>query len=166
MTTKRLITTALLLITIVAATFTSAFSQTREQKKEQKVFADIPQNLRARLIERLNLYVEYERSRQYEKLYSLLQESGNDQPKFSREEYVAASRKRIAEGYRSMLLEFKPTAAINLSLNDDDKAIRYSIWGKARFDDGGKSSERDAAIHAYWINGDWYFSGVDEVIID
>ena len=149
MVTKRLFTLAPLLIVIAAATYGSAFSQTKERKTEQKAFADIPQHLRARLIERLNLYVEYERSRQYEKLYELSEESVAPQPKFSREEYVAASRKRIAEGYRDVLLEFKPTAAINLSLNDEDKAVRYSIWGKARFDDNGRISERDAAIYAY-----------------
>lgn len=166
MVTKRFFTLVPLLIVIAVATCNSAFSQTRERKKEQKAFAAIPQHLRSRLTERLNLYVEYERSRQYEKLYELLEESVTDQPKFSREEYVAATKKRIAEGYRDVLLEFKPTAAINLSLNDEDKAIRYSIWGKAGVDDRGRISERDAAIYAYWLNGDWYFSGVADVKID
>src|SRR4051812_18322642 len=152
MVTKRFFTWAALLIVIAAATGSPAFSQTKEQKKEQRAFAAIPQHLRARLIERLNLYVEYERSRQYEKLYELLEESVADQPKISREEYVAASRKRIAEGYRDALLEFKPTDAIDLSLTDEDKVIGYSIGGKARFDDGGRISERDAAINAYWLN--------------
>ena len=121
--------------------------------------------MRERLIERLNLYVEYERTRQYEKLYDLLLESVATPTNLSRDAYVEASKKTIAKGYRSVLLEFKPTDTLNLSLNDED-IVRYDIWGTAKVDDGEKIFERDAAIEARWINGDWYFSGVADVILD
>jgi hypothetical protein len=145
--------------------FVPAYSQTKEQKKEQKVFAVVPPHLRTRLIERLNLYVEYERAQQYEKLYDLLWEYVVNPNSLSREAYVDASKKTIAKGYRSILLEFKPTDTIDLSL-DDEGIVRYDIWGTAKVKDEGKFYEKGAAIEARWINGEWYFSGVADVIID
>lgn len=141
------------------------FAQAPSHIKDEKAFAIVPQQMRERLIERLNLYVEYERTRQYEKLYDLLLESVATPTNLSRDAYVEASKKTIAKGYRSVLLEFKPTDTLNLSLNDED-IVRYDIWGTAKVDDGEKIFERDAAIEARWINGDWYFSGVADVILD
>jgi hypothetical protein len=162
---RNLLATTFLLACFASAMFVPAHSQTKEQKKEQKVFAAIPQNLRARLIQRLNLYVEYERTKQHEKLYDLLWEYVVNPGSLSREAYVNASKKTIAEGYRSILLGFKPTATINLSLNDEG-IVRYDIWGTAKVNSEGKIYEKDAAIEARWINGEWYFSGVADVIID
>ena len=135
------------------------------QGKMQKRFEAVPEHLRARVIERLDLYVEYERTRQYEKLYDLLLESVAVPRTLDRETYVEASKRTIAQGYRSVLLKFKPQWTLVLSLNDED-LMRYDIWGTAKVDDGEKIYERDAAIEARWINGDWYFSGVADVLID
>ncbi len=162
---RNLLATTFLLTCFVSAMFVPAYSQTKEQKKEQKVFAAIPQNLRARLIQRLNLYVEYERTKQHEKLYDLLWEYVVNPSSLSRGAYVNASKKTIAEGYRSILLGFKPTATIDLSLNDEG-IVRYDIWGIAKVNDEGKIYQKNAAIEARWIKGEWYFSGVADVIID
>ena len=162
---RNLLAITFLLASLASVTFVPAYSQTKEQKKEQKVFAAIPQHLRARLIERLNLYVEYERTKQYEKLYDLLWEYVVNPSSLSREAYVDASKKTIAEGYRSILLKFKPTGTIDLSLNDEGE-VRYDIWGTAKVNSEGEIYEKDAAIEARWINGEWYFSGVADVIID
>src|ERR1051325_1031980 len=162
---RNLPATIFLLACFASATFVPAYSQTKEQKKEQKVFAAVPQHLRARLVERLNLYVEYERTKQYEKLYDLLWEYVVDPNSLSREDYVNASKKTIAEGYRGVLLEFKPTGTIDISVNDEG-LIRYDIWGTAKVNSEGEIYKKDAAIEARWINGEWYFSSVADVIID
>ena len=162
---RNLLATIFLLASVASVMVVPTYAQTKEQKKEQKVFAVIPQHLRERLIERLNLYVEYERMKQYEKLYDLLWDYVVDPNSLSREAYVEAVRKRIAEGYRSVLLEFKPTGIIDLSLPDED-IIRYDIWGTAKVDSEGEIYKKDAAIEARWMNGDWYFSNVADVIID
>lgn len=135
------------------------------QSKVQKKFEAVPEHLRARLIERLELYVEYERNKQYEKLYDLLLESIEGPLKLDRETYVEASKRTIAKGYRSVLLKFKAQWTLALALNDED-VVRYHIWGVAKVDDGEKIYVKQAAIEARWINGDWYFSGVADVIID
>ncbi len=162
---RNLLTTTFLMTLFASVMLVPGYSQTKEQKKEQKVFAAVPQHLRARLIERLNLYVEYERTKQYEKLYDLLWEYVVDPNSLSKEDYVKASKKTIAEGYRGILLEFKPTDTLDLSLNDEGE-VRYDIWGTAKVNSEGEIYEKDAAIEARWINGEWYFSGVADVIID
>jgi len=155
---KMCVTAAALMMTMMAATVYS-------QGKVEKKFEAVPEHLRARLIERLDLYVEYERTRQYEKLYDLLLESVAVPRTLDREGYAEASRRLIAKGYRSVLLKFKPHSTLALTLNDGD-VERYDIWGTAKVDDGKKIYEREAAIEARWINGDWYFSGVADVILD
>ncbi|HKQ99148.1 MAG TPA: hypothetical protein VJT09_00665 [Pyrinomonadaceae bacterium] len=149
----------------VSALSTPAHSQTKEQKREQKVFAAVPQHLRARLIERLNLYVEYERTANYQKLYDLLSEYVVNPGVLSREAYVDASRETIAKGYRGVLLEFRPTGTIDLS-QSDERVIRYDIWGEAKVKSEGKVYWKDASIDALWISGEWYFGSVADVIID
>jgi hypothetical protein len=42
------------------------------QAKDQDVFAPVPAPLRARLVERLKLLIEYQRTQQWEKQYDLL----------------------------------------------------------------------------------------------
>jgi hypothetical protein len=162
---KNLLMTALLLTFLAPGVFVPVHSQTKEQKKEQKVFAAVPQHLRAMLVERLNLYVEYERTQQYEKLYDLLWEYVVNPNSLSREAYVDASKKTIAKGYRSILLEFKPIDTMDLSIADEG-IISYDIWGTAKVKGEGEVYEKRAAIEARWINGEWYFSGVADVIID
>lgn len=51
----------------------TAYSQA--QCVEQKVFDAVPEQLRVRLIERLNSYVEAQSARQYEKVSELISES-------------------------------------------------------------------------------------------
>lgn len=149
----------------VAALMLMMAATASPQGKVQRRFEAVPEHLRARLIERLELYVEYERARQYEKLYDLLLESIAVPQKLDRAAYIAASKNSIAKGYRSVLLKFKPQWTLALSLNDED-VVRYDIWGVAKVADGKKIYEREAAIEARWINGDWYFSSVADVIVD
>ncbi len=142
-----------------------ARSQTKEQKKEQKAFAAIPENLRTSLVEQLNLYVEYERTKQYEKLYDLLLESVVAPKGLSRDAYVDASKRATIEKHRSVLLRFKPASTMTISLDDKDEVV-YQIFGTAKVDDGEEVYEMNAAIEARLINEKWYFSGVGSVIYD
>jgi hypothetical protein len=162
---KRLFNTTFLLAFSALAMIIPAHSQTKAQKKERKAFAAIPENLRTSLVERLNLYVEYERTKQYEKLYDLLLESVAATKGLGRDAYIDASKKATAEKHRSVLLKFKPTTTIALYLNDKDGVI-YQIFGTAKVDDGEEVYEMNAAIDARLINEQWYFSGVGSVIYD
>ncbi len=144
----------------------STHSQSKEQVRLEKVLAPVPQHLRARLIERLNLYVEYERTQQYEKSYDLSLESVASPITLDREAYVEATKNGIAKGYRSILLKFKPTWVIDLSV-EGENLVRYHISGISKeMDKKGKVYERETAIEVRWMYGDWYFSGLWDVIND
>jgi hypothetical protein len=49
---------------------------------------------------------------------------------------------------------------------DSEDAFHYDIWGIAKVRDGRKVYSKSAAIQAQWINGQWYFSSVADVIVD
>ena len=161
---KKIFTITFLLAFSALIMITPTSAQTKEQKKEQKVFAAIPENLRARLIERLNLYVEYERTKQYEKLYDLLLESVATSNGSSRDEYVNARKKALAEKYRRVLLKFKPTSTLKISLDEKGTDI-YQIFGTGKIDDGKEIFEINVGIDARLINGEWYFSGEGAVVV-
>ena len=162
----RNILNTIFILAFVLVIFVLAQSQTKEQKRVEKVFVPIPQHLRARLIERLNLYVEYERTQQYEKLYDLSLESVAAPITLDREAFVEATKNGISKGYRSILLKFQPTGIIDLSV-ENENLVRYHISGISKeMDQRGKSYEREAAIEVRWMNGDWYFSGLWDVIND
>lgn len=157
---------AITILSFVLVISASTHSQTKEQKRMEKVFAPVPLQLRARLVERLNSYVEYERTQQYEKLYDLSLESVASPITVDRDAYVEATKKGIIKGYRSILLKFKPTWIIDLSVKSENP-VRYHISGISKEKDNkGKVYERETAIEVRWIRGDWYFSGLWDVIND
>ena len=163
---RRILTPTFLLVIVASLAIAPVHSQTKEQKKEEKVFAGVPQRLRASLIERLNLYVEYERTKQYEKLYDLSLESVATPQRLDREAFVKASTIGLAKGYRSVLLKFKPIQIVDLSV-EHEGLVRYHISGMSKeMDHGGRVYDRQTAIEVRWINGGWYFSGLWDVIID
>ncbi len=162
---KKLFTTIFFLVFSALVLVVPVFSQTKEQKREQKVFAAIPENLRARLIERLKLYVEYERTNQYEKLYDLSLESVVATNGLSRDAYVNAIKKAIDRGYENILLKFKPTSTLNITFADEEVAT-YQVFGMAKVRKGKDTYEITAGIDARWINEEWYFGGVGVVIVD
>jgi hypothetical protein len=159
---RRILSFTFLPLIIASLVISAVHSQT----KEQRVFADVPQHMRARLIERLNLYVEYDRNRQYEKLYDLALESTATPKQLDREALAKACITGIAKGYRSVLLRFKPIQIVDLSV-ENESVVRYHISGMSKeMDHRGRVYERQTAIEARWINGDWYLSGLWDVIID
>jgi hypothetical protein len=135
----------------------------RGQGKEEKVFDAVPEASRARLVERLKLYVEYQRAKDYEKLYDLYTESTikNIYKGQSREEFAAACRKGDALGTSFRLVKLTPTA-INKATSDGLEG--YDIYGDAELIQSGKLVERYVLIEAQLKNGEWYFSEVGEVL--
>ncbi|MGH9959925.1 MAG: hypothetical protein ACREBC_22850, partial [Pyrinomonadaceae bacterium] len=115
------------------------------QDREQKVFDVVPEPLRARLVERLKLYVEYERGRDYDKLYDLLAEStiGRIYRDQSRAEFIAASQRGDAKGTSVRLLEFTPTNIIKTtSIFAKENADLYNSYGDAKLCQQGELVEK------------------------
>jgi hypothetical protein len=127
------------------------------QIKDQDVFAPVPAALRAGLVERLKLLIEYQRTQQWEKQYDLLSiafTQGN-----SKEEYVKSYRHWYTEVVpEDLILDFAPKATTVHESSPD--AGWWTIEGCAKFRKKGHIVELHASVDAYRDRGNWYFSSV------
>ena len=124
------------------------------QVKDAKKFSSVPGSQRQRLIERFNLFVEYERTQQYEKLFDMLAEDFKTIHAISKSRFL--QDKRADEDNWDSLIEFTPRAVYQIEDKLDPE--RYRIVGQARFQRGGKIVQEERILRAYVENGDWYFS--------
>jgi hypothetical protein len=133
------------------------------QSRERHGLTAVPEPLRARLIERLNNYVEYQRTKEYGKFYDLLTEPtiARIYRGQSRVEFIESQQKAEAQGTISRLLEFVPTSSLNLT---DDVGDYFEIFGRAKLCKSGELVRRNVGVEARLIDGEWYFSTTGEVI--
>ena len=119
------------------------------QVANSKKFQRVPGPLRDQLVVRFNLYIENERTRQYEKLWDLLSQGYIANQRLTRENYLR---------YRSddILIEFKPKAVIKSPIREYVNV--FEIHGIAKFQRGHKVVMEDRLLEARWQGDDWYFS--------
>ena len=125
------------------------------QIKNDKKFSIVPKQLRERLVERLNLYVEYDRTEQCDKLFDLYSESFIKQQKMSKDSFVRLAES-IPVSSRSVLLEYKVTS-INKPSYTKEPGV-FEIVGRIRISQGGRVVEGERILEARLQNGDWFFS--------
>jgi hypothetical protein len=138
---------AILALFVISA----AFGQVSNPKK----FSAVPKDLRERLIERLNSFIESEATKQFENKYALLSQR-----------YIASqvsqnlTKANYLEAYAlyaksdKAFLGFKPTSV----KESPKKSGRYEIEGRVMFRRGAKEFEEEQILEAVLENGDWYFS--------
>lgn len=133
------------------------------QSSERDGLTAVPESLRARLIERLNNYVEYQRTKEYGKFYDLLTEPtiARIYRGQSRVEFIESHQKAEAKGIANRLLEFVPTSSLNLT---DEVGDYFEIFGRAKLCKSGELVGRKVSVEARLIDGEWYFSTAGEVI--
>jgi len=142
----------LLLVAVIAVPSTSY-----AQKPSESIFEAIPLDSRARLIERLKQYVEYERARQYEKLYELIYDLNDTDA--SKESY---SKSRLeAEARSGIVREFTPTFISNVTLNESDPPT-FRLIGQAKVMCKGRTLEKRMSMRARLQDGEWYFSELSD----
>jgi hypothetical protein len=129
------------------------------QPKSQSVFAPIPAELRNQLIARLDLMLEYDRTNQFENLFSVLStdwlsKSGVPSDKTG---YLAFKREWESKAVGYNLLAFKPISVTKPNSNDVGV---YTIRARARLQsrETNRMTEEDYFIEAHWRNCEWYFS--------
>lgn len=127
------------------------------QVKNAKKFSNlrVSPELRQRLFERFNLFVEYERTQQFEKLYDLL--PSDVRRSVQREFYVAERQKAatLEHGY-GRLLALKVNR-IDRKLHDNEW-VGFDVQAKLLLKNGRTYSDQPVSFVAYLQNGDWYFS--------
>lgn len=154
-------------ICVAYVTVTFAALAAYAQEVSPKALEVIPEPFRQQFVEKLGLYVEYQRTKQYDKLYDLFSPSTihtvfNDQ---TREEFVRAYQKGDIERTSVRLLEFKPTAI--QKMQSEDTSDEYVIWGRAEMCQMGESiKKRRVAVVAQLQDGKWYFSPIMDALVD
>jgi hypothetical protein len=153
-TSDRLKYRAALLLVLLALLVTPAQSQAENLAK---AFAPVDEALRQRLAERLKLYIKYERTHRWEKLYAL--SSKQYLKNESREKFIKRQRSFSGSNFPDTL-NFIPQATVPSFAGIEDE---YFIEGCMKVRWKGRVHRWLAGVDVFWENGDWYFSTVSAI---
>jgi hypothetical protein len=135
------------IISFTAFTVALSFGQS---EKAKDAFAAIPESIRAGLVERLNLLVEYERTRQWGKLSDLLYQA----ERLSKQHFVRERYKRKL-GKGEGLFDFIPKRSYFFEAEQ-----RWIVEGCGKVRGGGRVMSATAIVRAVLEDGEWYLSRV------
>jgi hypothetical protein len=118
------------------------------------VYNPVAEHLRSRLDARLKMFVECERTEQFERMYDLLSESEIARLKTSgrgtKADFVAAEK--ALGRFRLRVVDFTPD---RVTRKEDGV---FFIHGRIKARHGGVVTEDTGSIEARWEKDDWYFS--------
>jgi len=149
---QRLRVQVIMSVLIVVLFCTSMYGQS----KDEDVFGAVPAQLRARLVERLKLLVEYQRTQQWDKQYHLLSELFTQGD--TEEVHVQRLKHLYAESLGEVLIDFVPRSVAVHSASVDYG--EWTLFGCAKLREKGRVVELYASASAYREKGDWYFSSI------
>ena len=150
---------------LISALLVFTFMAQGAKRAEQDVFSSLSPQQRSQLIQRLGLYLSYERRQDYGRLYDLLsdetknprflQQIGGLTPLQSKVEFIKYRKSSYPK-----LLGFVPLSCKGMSDG------RFEIRGQARLRYKGGVTKQERIIYA-WLRDDvWVFSELNEEIID
>jgi len=122
----------------------SVFGQVKNTKK----LACLPPESREGLVKRLELFIQYDRAREYGKQFDLLSHSFVANMKFDREAYIEFRHKEII----GTLLELK---IYDMILHLKEGYIEIPALAKTKYK--GNVVDDSWIIKAYVQDGEWYF---------
>ena len=146
------------LLLILFAICLLIYAASAQEVTDSEKFSSVPTLARNRLIERLNLFLEYDRTGQYEKKFDLLSQYHLRILKWSRSDYLKLMQEKEQQGKAEKLIDFKITSVEDRSLDNSGKYMIYSIYGNEKFLRGSKRKSEKRLIEARYENGEWYFS--------
>ena len=127
------------------------------QGRDGHAFAGVPAEHRGSLVQSTLEFIEYEKTKQYGKLYEMLDEQAASRAK--KEDYIAARVKAETKG--GILREFAPQSVMNVTLNDT-APLTYQIIGKGWVAKGDDIAEKRMSLTAIFQGGVWKFSELSE----
>jgi hypothetical protein len=155
------ITTQKIIFGALVTVFLICISLNGKAIAQENTFASVPEHLRVRLVERLQLLVDYQRNRQWSNHYDLLVSDITD--KINKENYVKEQERLNAKKLSDVLIGFKPQTAAYVIGAPYDVLIK----GCAEFQERNRIVKLQATVEAYQEKGDWYFTRVSaDVPID
>src|SRR5436309_2233019 len=114
-------TTLLLLLLLLPASY-------GQSDESLKVFEPVPANQRAHLVERLKLFIEYRRAKQYDRLFEMFPKTHTQHPEFTKEQFLA----EIKRYGKPHIIDFIPDYTYkNLTIDGE-----YGIYGCAKVREG------------------------------
>src|SRR5262245_44438778 len=126
--------------------------------QNQDIFAEVSVPVRARLAERLKLLIEYDRTKQWGRMYDLLSDrflQGETKENLvNRQRYIDEKLVGVE------LIEFTPQSITLLH----EESGWWLIRGCGKFRQSGSSRRVDTVVEAYLQNGEWYFSQIRQNI--
>jgi uncharacterized protein YchJ len=117
-----------------------------------KVFDPVPANQRVHLNERLKLLIEYQRTKQYDKLFDMLPKVHTQHPELTKEKFLAQIR---MEG-KAHVVDFVPEYTTENQTIDGE----YAITACAKVREGWSRHKWQATILASREHGEWYFPDI------
>lgn len=140
----------LLLLFVITALLSQALGQVIDGKGLSRV----PSHLRTRLVERLNLYLEYQQTQQYSKLFDLLPGDYIQERKLTKESFINENEKIDSEGRRDIPIKLRVDRVSRIHRAQDKES--YRIIFKGRFGYRNRIVEDNLYFDADWENGDWF----------
>jgi len=128
---------------------------------DRGLLSSVPEANRTRLIERLNRFVEYERTREWDRFYDLLYrpEIGKTERREARKAFVD-SHNDPDDPVKSLRIAFTPKI-VDAAPEISDGT--YLVRGCSTYDFKGKIKQLNDIILAHLVDDDWYFSSFGEV---
>jgi hypothetical protein len=117
--------------------------------------SSLPKELRPRLLQRLNQFVEYSLARQFEKQYQLYF------PEFALEMFPVKNKREFgvwalsSGAFEETWIEFKPKSITETE--DKTYGKVYEVFGRAKTSEGGKTVESYRRTRVITKDGEWYF---------
>jgi hypothetical protein len=130
-----------------------SYGQTAESLK---VFEPIPSNQHVHLAERLKIFIEYRRTKQWELLFDMFPKTHTQHPEITKDEFLA----EVKKFGKPRLINFIPENTQNNITIDGE----YIIWGCAEIREGLSKKKWLATLFASLENGEWFFSDISIVI--
>jgi hypothetical protein len=138
--------------TIVALAFIVAAPSFGQNSRRLTAFDPVPMDQRAHLAKRLKTFVEFQRTRQWGKLFDMSPKVHNQHPEETKEHFVKIMN--IDDGTR--LLAFVPQySSKNFTIDAD-----YFIDGCSKMRWDGKIGWYRTGLGAALENGEWYFTPI------
>lgn len=138
-----------------------SFGQTNDAKK----FESVPVLIREGLIKRLDLFLAYDLTNQYDKKYDLFSEYTRTVTSIkTKDEFVKFQQNRAANGKGWTLISFNISSVEDESLDDSPDFRIFHINGLVKYYQGKKIKKENLFLEARYENGDWYFSNWGEKI--
>ena len=150
----------LVFITFLTLSFSLILSAQITTEQSDAVFEDISAEQRAKLVERLNLFIQLEASGKFDDSYKMIAESFKERIRdgFNRKDYEKASKvKKFVPQSLTVMSEDTIYTAVPVKI--DKLAVFITGCGKFKSDSG----KLETLIEAYWENNDWYFSFMQPV---